>query len=166
MKKIFKALAISVASLAMVAGIATATACSGGYNGVYEGEYHYPNAWKPEATHYGMCVRVTVENNIITRVVDTTKGKYVSVSEGWADKETWTKNENLLLMKYEGYSVADILAIKVYVDEKGQPYSRDDNTAMSELLITDATQGSARLLLAVQNALGKTIEPSRIEKAE
>ena len=37
---------------------------------------------------------------------------------------------------------------------------------MGELIITNATQGSARLLLAVQDALGKTTEIGRIEKAE
>ena len=91
MKKIFKALAISAASVAMVAGIATATACSGGYNGVYEGSYSYTNAY---GATYGMRVEVTVENNIITKVRDLTNTdlekqdnkEWTVVSPGYADK--------------------------------------------------------------------------------
>lgn len=167
MKKIFKALAILCASTALCAGIGIAAGCSGGKDGVYVGEYHYPNAWNPTATHYGMKVRVTVKNNIITKVEDITKGEYVVVSSGWEDKALWTDKENMLLHKYEGASVADVLSIKVYVNENGQPHGIDDNAAMSDYVITDATQGSGRLLLAVQNALGKKVDDyNRIEKAE
>ena len=37
MKKVFKGLSVLVASTALCAGIATASACSGGYNGEYIG---------------------------------------------------------------------------------------------------------------------------------
>lgn len=69
MKKVFKGLSIIVASTALCAGIATASACSGGYNGTYYGEYHYLGYYGQE---YGMVVEVTVENNIITAVKDLT----------------------------------------------------------------------------------------------
>lgn len=69
MKKIFKALAITAASTALCAGIATATGCAGG-NGTYYGEYHYIGAHS--ATPYGMVVEVKVENNIITSIKDIT----------------------------------------------------------------------------------------------
>ncbi len=84
MKKIFKALAISVASLAMVAGIATATACSGGYNGTYTGSYHYTNG---RGATYGMVVEVTVENNIITKIKDITNTEATKTIQ---NNETWT----------------------------------------------------------------------------
>ncbi|MDE6667767.1 MAG: hypothetical protein K2K38_05410 [Clostridia bacterium] len=168
MKKIIKGLSILVASTALCAGVAMATACDSGYNGTYEGEYHYPNAWAPTAPHYGMKVRVTVENNIITKVEDITKDAYTVVSSGWEDKNTWITYESLLLQKYEGWSVADVLAIKVYIDENGQPYGKGDNAALleSDLLIPNATQGSGRLILAVQDALGKKTQIGRIETAE
>ena len=62
-----------------------------------------------------------------------------------------------MLQQYEGKSVADVLAVKVFYDENGEPYSKDDNSdfASSGLVLTGATQGSGRLLIAVQNALGK-----------
>lgn len=183
MKKIFKALAISVASLAMVAGIATATACSGGYNGTYTGSYHYTNG---HGATYGMVVEVTVENNIITKVKDitnteATKGiqnnetwTVVSPAGNWGwgkdENENWVNNASWLLQQYEGKSAAEILDIKVFYDSgfvkegeawvrdpslPGEPYKVDKNVQLNEsgLLISGATQGSGRLLLAVQDAL-------------
>lgn len=225
MKKIFKALAISVASVAMVAGVATATACSGGYNGVYEGSYSYTNAY---GATYGMRVEVTVENNIITKVRDLTNTdltkqdnkEWTVVSPGYADKyvadynaasetdkadrtkfpvvpaysgwtlinqkeiedtapsyykwtnanaSTWTTYEVWLLQQYEGWSVADVLDIPVFIDNLGQPYEAkgyNESLNSSGLLITGSTQGSGRLILAVQSALGKNIEIGRIVEAE
>ena len=180
-----------------------ATACNTGYNGVYEGDYHYTNNY---GVVYGMKVKVTVENNIITKVEDVTDGAYVTVSEGWVDyyitewnkgnklgnvepivgdwgvenakdieplapdyymwtndsAAYWTNNENWLLQQYEGKSVSEVLDVKVFVNN-GEPYKvTDDNNqarnpqlSASGLLISGATQGSGRLLLAVQNALSK-----------
>lgn len=72
MKKIFKGLSVLVATTALCAGVATATACSGGYNDTYYGEYHYLGYYGQE---YGMVVEVTVENNIITAVKDITNSE-------------------------------------------------------------------------------------------
>ena len=181
-----------------------ATACNGGYNGEYNGDYHYTNDY---GVVYGMKVKVTVENNIITKVEDVTNGAYVTVSEGWVNKyiadynaaseedknnkykfpvtpivgdwgvqnaeeiegaapdyygwtnkneETWHTDEAWLLQMYEGKSVADVLAIKVFVKTTGEPYSSDKNdfsVGQDKLLIEGSTQGSGRLLLAVQDAL-------------
>lgn len=168
MKKIFKALAVAAASTALCAGIAmTTTGCNAGYNGTYEGEYKYSNY----GHDYGIKVRVTVENNIITKVVDITKGAYVVVSDanpayGWTEDAVanWTNNESYLLQKYEGWAVSDILAIQVFIKENGEPYGKTENAAMSDLMISGATQGSGRLLLAVQAAFGQTVEIGRIEK--
>ena len=73
------------------------------------------------------------------------------------NKKEWLDKENWVLQQYEGKSVADILAIKVFYDENGEPYSTKDNAdfASSGLVLTGATQGSGRLLIAVQNALSK-----------
>lgn len=95
-------------------------------------------------------------------------------SYGWTDanNSNWSNHESWLLQQYVGWSVADILAIDVHTnfgyslvtdgrvldtDTKGEPYGVDYNAdlAGSELLISGATQGSGRLLLAVQNALSK-----------
>ena len=84
--------------------------------------------------------------------------------------ENWTKHENWLLQQYVGWSVADVLDIKVYTDtaykdgkvvpgSMGEPYGTaggwNAELQASGLLISGATQGSGRLLLAVQNALSK-----------
>ncbi|MDE7181614.1 MAG: hypothetical protein K2O41_01100 [Clostridia bacterium] len=171
MKKIFKALAVLAATTAIGAGIGMAAGCSKGYDGVYYGDYHYTNE---HGATYGMKVKVTVENNIIVKVEDVTKGAYTVVSEampdyGWdADSvKNWTDNESWLLQQYEGLAVSDVKAIKVNIKETGEPYSKDKNAGLNEngILITNSTQGSGRLLLAVQNALGENKEIGRIEKA-
>lgn len=171
MKKIFKGLSILVASTALCAGVAMATACNSGYNGTYEGEYEYPNPYSAEATHYGMKVKVTVENNIITKVEDVTGDTYVSISPtnpyspSWTEDsiKNWKDNEAWLLQQYEGWSVSDVLAIKVYIKTTGEPYElkNENNVATqaqleaSKLIIGGATQSSGRLLLAIQDALSK-----------
>ena len=70
-------------------------------------------------------------------------------------KLNWLTKENWLLQQYEGWSVADILSVKVFYDENGEPYSEADNPGFVEsgLVLSGATQGSGRLLLAVQDAL-------------
>ncbi len=186
MKKIFKGLSVLVATAALGAGIVTATACNGG-NGKFIGSYHYTNEHNAV---YGMMVEVTVENNIITKVRDITntdlslqsKTDYVTgeVTEnvnwtvvsnampdyGWSEDNVkkWTTYESKLLQQYEGWSVADILDIKVFIKETGEVYDAEDNAAFntSGLLIGGATQSSGRLLLAVQDALGKKTEIGRI----
>ena len=173
MKKIFKGLAIAVAATATCAGIAlAATGCSAGKNGTYYGEYHYENYGHT----YGMIVEVKVQNNIITQIPDITNTDnshakeiqkdtaWVVVSDanpsyGWTDDDVkkWNTYENWLLQQYVGWSVADIIDISVYYDGVGQPYEvkggYNAELSQSGLLITNATQGSGRLMLAVQNAL-------------
>lgn len=80
-----------------------------------------------------------------------------------AQAEYWTTTKAYLLQQYEGWAVADVLAIKVYVKDSGEPYAiKDDHNIArnpeleeSGLLVTGATQGSGRLLLAIQDALSK-----------
>ena len=80
---------------------------------------------------------------------------------GWAnsDADNWTSHENWLLQQYVGWSVADILDIDVFYGSTGEPYGTkggyNAELASSGLVITNATQGSGRLMLAVQNALKK-----------
>ncbi len=115
----------------------------------YLGEYSYANPWSPDAPHYGIEVSVTVKGNVIQKVeVVDTKG-YVSVTDSWDNKEIWINGLANLLKAYEGLTVEELFAATATVDADGQP------TAVSnpDLMITGATQGSGRLLLAVQNAL-------------
>lgn len=71
--------------------------------------------------------------------------------------DDWNKYENWLLQQYIGWSVSDIRDISVYYNANGEPYEAAHNTELnsSGLIHSGATQGSGRLLLAVQNALCK-----------
>ena len=175
MKKIFKGIAVLAATAAVGTGVAMAAGCSGKeYTRV--GSYSYVNYGHT----YGVVVEVTVKNNIITRVEDITKSNeeskdWVPVSDpnpayGWSEEAVanWNTNEEWLLAQYEGWSVADILALKAYVKTGGEPYSEDKNVdaVESSLVISGATQGSVRILLAVQDALGKTTEYGRVHSAK
>lgn len=182
MKKVFKGLGILAASTALCVGIGATAGCSGGYNGEYIGSYHY-NSWGHE---YGMMVKVTVENNIITKVEDITNtdlekqsGKvkneagelveqasgvtWVVVSDSWTNKDVWNENAAWLLQQYEGMSVTDVKNTKVFIQSSGCPYNlvdknnnpRNPQLAESGLVITGASQGSGRCLLAIQDALSK-----------
>lgn len=179
MKKTFKALSILGAATALTAGIAVAASgCSNGYNGTYAGDYHYLSA---QGTTYGIKVEVTVENNVITKVVDVTTAddNYVVVSPamplyGWeaSNVKNWSNHESWLLQQYVGWTVADVLDIKVFTDTayekvgdgyqrvpgtKGEPYDVAWNAELqaSGLVISGATVGSGRVLLAIQDALSK-----------
>lgn len=174
MKKIIKTLAVLLIALGMCVGIGVAAGCTGG-NGTFEGGYHY-NSY---GTEYGMRVEVTVKNNVITKVMDITNTDlskqdnvtWVTVSPArgnWTEEtiKNWNDNESYLLQKYEGWSVRDILDIQVFIKDSGEPYGKDKNNGYNDLLITGATLGSSRVLLAVQNALGKTIEIGRVKPVE
>ncbi len=159
MKKLFKVMLLVVA----VACCACAMAFAGcGGSKTYEGEYHYANPWG--GNDYGVKVKVEVKDDKIQKVtlVDC---DYVVVTDSWADKAKWNDGVNALLAKYEGKTVAEVKAIEVKTNPetvgsadtyfsavKGQP---DNGQALGGLLITGATQGSGRLVLAVQNALSK-----------
>ena len=117
---------------------------------IYEGEYHYANPWAPTAPDYGICVRVVTYNDTVAKVA-ALESDYTEVSDGWTDADTWNNGLAGLLASYEGRSIAEILSKDVTTDNNGQPTAVSD----SALMITGATQGSGRLLLAVQNALSQ-----------
>lgn len=187
MKKVFKGLAVLAASTALCAGIGVAAGCSGGKNGTYVGSYNYVNDHK---ANYGIMVKVTVKNNVITKVVDITNTdlskqggwskdenkmvdsgiEWTTVSAampayGWTDEavKNWTDNECWLLQQYEGLTVKEVKNMDVNIKNNGEPYNKDKNGGFNDLLITGSTQGSGRVLLAVKNALGEKKEIGRIE---
>ena len=125
----------------------------------YVGEYKYENPYA-KGSYYGMKVKVIVKDGKIVNVEDITASDNVSkdwtvVSAGWNNKANWNNNYAALYAKYMGAKVSDVLAIKAGVAESGQPEGVDKNAAANEqgLVITGSTQGSIRLLLAVQDAL-------------
>lgn len=156
MKKLFKAFLL-VAVVACCAVAVAFAGCGDKTTGTtYEGEYHY-NSHNNE---YGFVVKVTVDGDKITKVEDITGDKYVSCSAvnenlDWtqAKVDNWNNNLAGLLKAYEGKTVAEIKAATGTI--KGVNEATDNTLSDSALVITDATQGSVRVLLAVQNALSK-----------
>jgi hypothetical protein len=96
---------------------------------------------------------------------DYTEASESNATYGW-DNSVWYNSLNTLLAKYEGKSVSDLLSVYVTCDAetvakennpydfetvKGQPSELTDDTYVT----SGSTQGSGRLMLAVQNALEK-----------
>ena len=124
--------------------------CNFGYS-VCEGSYHYPNAWDASAPHYGIAVRLVMKGNVVKKVTTINSG-YTEVSDGWEDKNVWNDGFAALLSGYEGKTKSQILDMTATVSSGGQPEALSAGVPV----ITGATQGSGRLLLAVQNALDPT----------
>ncbi len=155
MKKLVKVLSLLALSIVVCLGVVAFAACSGEDAKTYKGEYSY----KSYGHTYGMVVNVSVADGKITKVEDITGNTYVSVStppegnEDWTDAsvKNWKDNLPKLLKKYEGKTVEEVKALTATI--KGVEEATENKVSDSNLVITDATQGSARLLLAVQNAL-------------
>ena len=144
MKKIFKALVLAVlvcGCLALIAGCAK----------TYKGEYHY-DSW---GTEYGVKVKVEVEDNVIksVRIVGSDYVDVTSPMGDWTkeDVKNWNDNVKTLLKKYEGKTVEEVLALNPEINGYGSLTS--EKSELGDMLIDGATLGSARVLLAVQNAL-------------
>jgi len=131
---------------------ALAAVCGCSSDKTYTGEMHYTQY----GTEYGIKVEVTVKDEIIQKV-EVVKSDYVSASpqsSGW-DSTPWDNGLSSLLKAYEGKTVQEILSKEV-ATEGGIPLVSTDSGFInygSDLIITGATLGSGRLLLAVQNAL-------------
>ena len=149
MKKIFLPLLI-----AAVAGCAMLSACRS--DEVYTGEYGY--------TQYGTNYVIRVQGAVDDGKLNAIKGAssdYVAVSEPmgeWTEEDVnnWKNGLNNLLKAYEGKTVDEVLAMRVAVSEDGAPLVKSDEGFVNydgSLIISGATLGSGRLLLAVQNAL-------------
>ena len=161
MKKVTKLIAgvVLAASVAVTAG---ALVGCGESEQTYKGEYSYENSWTP-GEYYGVKVNVTVSGDKITSVTcDPDPEHWVNVSPSWKEGQ----NEGDLghdkavaglseyLKKFEGKTVEEVKAIKVSVNDKGQPNTDDAaDTAQGALIYTGATQTSGRIILAVQDAL-------------
>lgn len=117
-----------------------------------EGEYHYPNAYSATAPDYGVKVKVTVQDNKIFNVA-IVESDYVEVTATWNNKATWDDNVASLLAAYNGKTVTAVKAVTCSIN--GVDSATENTVSDSALAITGATQGSARVLKAVQDALAK-----------
>ncbi len=143
MKKAIIGLAVGAVAALGVVGFA---AC-GSSEQTVEGEYHYANSWDETAPDYGIKVKVTVKDNKITKV-EIVESDYVEVTDSWKDKAIWNDNIDDLLAAYKGKTVDEVKKASVTLEDSVPTAVGDE-----DLLITGATQGSGRLLKAVQDAL-------------
>ena len=148
MKRMTKLLAVLAVGAVATAGVVGLAAC-GEKGEVVTGEYHYANAWDKTAPDYGIKVNVTVKGDEIVKV-EIAESDYVEVTDSWKDKALWNDGIDELLAAYEGLKVSDVEAVTVTKDGDVPSAVSDE-----DLMISGATQGSGRLLLAVQDALSK-----------
>lgn len=153
MKKLVKVLALTALSAVVCLGVLVFAACNNGTT--YQGEYHY-NSHNNE---YGIKVEVTVADGKITKVAkvdsDYVECSAVNANYGWTqeDVDNWNNKLDDLLKAYEGKTVESVKAATCSIS--GVDNATENKVSDSDLVITDATQGSARVLKAVQNALSK-----------
>ena len=157
MKKALIGLALGAVAALGVVGFA---ACDTVITGEAEGEYHYANPWDSKSPDYGVKVKVVVEEDIIQSVT-IVESDYVQASATWTDRDNYLAQEAELLSRYKGVDVDDVMKIKVGIstNPQGQPLTQDEDgfvalkAGKTDLLLGDATQSSARIVLAVQNAI-------------
>ena len=153
MKKFAKVLAVLSIAAVATAGVAAISACNSGET--YNGDYHYANS--PGEGNYGIKVKVTVSDGKITKVekVDSDYIECSAVNENlnWtqAKVDNWNNKLPELLKSYEGKTVEEVLAMTSSI--KGVDGATTNSVSDDSLVITDATQGSARVLKAVQDAI-------------
>lgn len=156
MKKLVKVLALMALSVAVCLGVFAFAACGGGET--YEGDYHYSQTFGTNTTVYGIKVKVTVADGKITKV-EKVNSDYVEVTTStkipnkWDDAEiaNWNDNLDSLLAKYKGMSVETVKGLTCSIENVDN--ATTNSVSDKNLIITGATQGSARVLKAVQDAL-------------
>lgn len=122
-----------------------------GYDVAAVGEYHY----NQYGTEYGVKVKVFLKENVIAKVVVLDSGycNATDMESGDWKPSNWTEKEQDILNAYVGKTVAEITAATATVS--GQNGAEANSVSDGDLLVTGATMSSARLLLAVQNALSQ-----------
>jgi hypothetical protein len=120
---------------------------------VYEGEYSYSY----RDINYGVKVQVAVyDGKIIDVTIVNSDLKQLSDANplyGWTEdnRTNYKTNEAKLLEAYNGKTVAAVKAATASIS--GVEDAEENKVSDSDLLLTGATQCSARILKAVQNAL-------------
>lgn len=147
-----KKIVVLLLAVAMVLSVVAFAACD--QSKTVTGSYHY----NQHSTEYGAKVDVTVKDGKITAVklyTDEESG-YVNLSAampeyGWTDetRKVWTDGVQAYLDSFVGMTVEEVNAATATIKDV------NDATANSVSIdhVTGATQSSARVLLAIQNAL-------------
>lgn len=163
MKKIFKTLAVCAVAGTLMAGTMALAGC-GDKEETYFGQYHYTSY----GHEYGIAVNVTVNGDKIKKVEKVTSN-YVEVSSPvstWteANVTAWNNGVAGLLAKYEGKTVAAVKDATATIS--GVADAKENKVSDSDLVLTGATQGSARILKAVQDALTNKAAAAKVVEGE
>ena len=151
---------VLVLAVVMAVSVVAFAACGGT---TYEGAYHYNS----HNTEYGCKVKVTVSNNVITKVVLLTdeESGYVRTTTGWkpTDEGGYGMAEGDLgytaaeaaypeyLKTFEGKAVDEVKGWTVTISGVDGADANAVTPATANL--KGATQSAARIIKAVQNAL-------------
>ena len=96
---------------------------------------------------YSVYVDIIVKDNLLFSVsVDEKSNNYTKEHPNW-DSDLWLDEKDDFIDFLIGKNINEILSMNITIDEFGSP-----NGGVADL-ITDATQSSGRLLLAIQNAI-------------
>ena len=151
MKKTSKILAVVLVAVLAVATLAIFAAC--GESGTVTGDCHYENAWSA-GKYYGVKVDVTVSGGKITAVklyseeeTGWTRTSADPWSTGLGHDKTEAAYEGWIEENIVGQKIATVLGWQAVADKGAQTVGKDVPH------ITGATQSSARIIVAVQNAL-------------
>ncbi len=144
MKKI---LVIALA-VVMLVSVFALTACG---TETYTGECHYANKYDATKSDYGVKVDVAVSGGVIKSVklyTDEETGwtRTTSSWDGYADAEAAYEE---YLGRFVGKTVEEVKAIVATATAESQTVTTEGWT------IAGATQSSARIIVAIQNALAK-----------
>ncbi len=148
MKKIL----VVLLALVMALSVTTLVACNSSVK--YTGEYSY----EAYGLTYGAKVDVVLTDGVISnlKLYSDEETGWVGLSDaypdyGWTDeaRQVWLDGVNNLLLSYVGLTVDEVASISATIGGvNGASDSVDDSYNL-----TGATQSSARLVLAIQNAI-------------
>lgn len=146
MKKILVLALAIVMALSVVALVACAKEES------YEGEYHY-NSYGHE---YGCKVKVTVKGDVIMKVAfldsDYVRTSADNADLGWTSYQKTEDAYPDYLASFKGKTVKEVMDYTVSISGQN---NATENSVPEAAKLTGATQSAARIILAIQNALGK-----------
>ena len=133
MKRMKKALiGLAVGAIAALGVVGFAACGDKTVSGTAEGEYHYANHWSPDAAHYGVKVKVTVEDDII-QSLEIVESNYVQATVGWEGREDYLAHESEILAKFKGLDVDDIMKLEIAVDDNGQPITSKNEAKVARI---------------------------------
>ena len=166
-----KKLIVIALAVVMTFAVVAFAACGG--TETVEGECSYGVKYGETPSMYGCKVKVTVKGGVITKVELVDFADWTRTTSTWTESEDkkagddgyqlgYTKTEAAYadyLKKFQGKTVEEVKAIKITMISGNENLPAASYTVTVEnkadWSITGATQSSARIIAAVQNALSK-----------